>query len=169
MKSMNIEQQKMMRDYAWEYFSQHAEQRLKTFNFYVLFCTVVIGGFSTILSRCSLSISYIFMPLLLIFFSFIFWKLDQRTRMLINNGEDALKYLDSLALLELPEEAEILGVFARDDKKIETIRANPPCSGFFTYQKAFNYVFFVMSLVGVIGCLSCVMASAGFKLVIMGI
>ena len=32
---MDEKQHAMIRDYAWKYFSMHADQRLKTFGFYV--------------------------------------------------------------------------------------------------------------------------------------
>lgn len=79
-QAMNEDLQKTFRTYAWGYFVQHAEQRLKTFNFYVVFCTVVIGAFATIASKSGLSRHFFILPLLLPIFSFVFWKLDLRTK-----------------------------------------------------------------------------------------
>jgi hypothetical protein len=45
---MDTELQKELREYAWKYFSLHAEQRLKTFHFFVILATVLVGAISTI-------------------------------------------------------------------------------------------------------------------------
>jgi drug/metabolite transporter (DMT)-like permease len=37
------------REYVWRYFSLHADQRLKTFHFYLILVTVVLGGALTFL------------------------------------------------------------------------------------------------------------------------
>jgi hypothetical protein len=155
---MNDTQQKLFREYAWDYFALHAEQRLKAFNFYIIFCAVVIGGFATIVSRNPLSTQYTFLPLLLIFFSFVFWKLDQRTSTLVKNGEQAIKYLDSLALAIEPEEAKVLALFTGDDNHTQALPKYPLIGGYFSYKRVFNWVFFVMGLVGLLGCIACFMA-----------
>ncbi len=42
---MDDKQHAMLRDYAWKYFSMHADQRLKTFNFHVTLSTLIAGAF----------------------------------------------------------------------------------------------------------------------------
>ncbi|THF60455.1 hypothetical protein [Pseudothauera rhizosphaerae] len=155
---MDENTRKLWRDYAWGYFSQHAEQRLKAFNFYITSCAIVIGAFATIISRKSVSIEYAFLPLSLVFLSFIFWKLDVRTRMLIKHAEAALKYLDSQSLKGLPEEAKILALFQKDDEAKSKLKKYLLVGGLFTYGRVFNWVFVVMALAGVAGSVACVVA-----------
>lgn len=153
---MNEEQQKNMRTYAWGYFVQHAEQRLKTFNFYVLFCTVVIGSFSTLITKTGTHAIYCVLPALLPFFSFVFYKLDERTKMLIRNAEDALKFLDCLMLKDNPEAEKVLSLIKVDENKTKNLPAYPLFNGgHFSYSRVFRWVFHLMSAIGFLGVISC--------------
>ena len=93
---MNPDLRREMRDYAWKYFALHADQRIKTFNFFLIMCTLIIGGLITLLrdaqhvtakAPCAIGIG-------LTFIAFIFWKLDHRNRELIRHAEDALKVIE---------------------------------------------------------------------------
>ncbi|MEC5397959.1 hypothetical protein [Uliginosibacterium sp. H1] len=154
---LNEDQQKTLRSYAWGHFVQHAEQRLKTFNFYVVFCTVLIGAFSTLASKDGISANFVLLPLLLSVLSFVFWKLDERTKMLIAVSSDALRYLDRLALADAPPEAQVLGLFAMDDSNTSRQSKYPLLSGHFNYSRVFNWVFGLMGLVGLAGTLACLL------------
>ena len=87
---------KELREQAWSYFDRHAEQRLKTFNFYLLLCGGVIAGVVAA-SKDHLDGAW---PLafLLSFVSLVFWRLDVRNRQLTKHSEEALKLLED----ELP-------------------------------------------------------------------
>lgn len=156
---MDIEEQKMWRNYAWAYFAQHAEQRLKAFNFYVTYCAIVTGAFATIASRQQFTAPLGLLPLSLTFFSFIFWKLDVRTKMLIKNAEAALMHLDDLVLCGSPASRSVLAVFKSDINQTKKLPAYPLDVGHFTYSRVFNWVFVTMSLVGFLGAAGCVLAS----------
>ncbi len=43
-KAMDEELRKELRTHAWAYFDRHAEQRLKTFNFYLILCGAIVAG-----------------------------------------------------------------------------------------------------------------------------
>jgi hypothetical protein len=153
---MNEELQKSMRTYAWGYFVQHAEQRLKTFNFYVLFCTVIIGAFATLTSKNGSHTTYCVLPLLLPIFSFVFYKLDERTKMLIRNSEQALKYLDTLSLKDHPDAECVLSLIKIDENQTDNLPAYPLFNGgYFSYSRVFRWVFYLMSIIGILGVIYC--------------
>ncbi len=91
---MDAEQLSQLRQYAWSYFSVHADQRLKTFNFYAVLSTAMVAGILAIAKEAKNPAVAAPLAFLLAFLSFIFWKLDQRNRQLVKHGENALKHLE---------------------------------------------------------------------------
>ena len=83
--------EKDLGDYAWKYFEFHANQRLTTFNFYIAVSGLVTTGLVASFHK-SIEVSYlgIALGLLLVAFSYIFWNLDARNRLLVSYGEEAL-------------------------------------------------------------------------------
>ena len=144
------------RDYSWKYFSLHADQRLKAFNFFVIFATFLIGAFGALVVRAGLQLVHVFLPIALIFITFVFWKLEERTRMLVKNGEMALKFLDESVLSSVGAGYETLALFAVDDVETRTRKRYPVWSGYFSYSRCFRWVFIVAGLLGVIGTIVCV-------------
>lgn len=92
---------------VWEYFKLHAEQRLKTFHFYIIIITLLIGSALTILKDKEY-IFFIFVGILMSFFFFIFWRLDIRNKELISTAEEEIIKL---------EEKFFVKVFTKDKKK----------------------------------------------------
>lgn len=90
-----------LRKQAWDFFQMQAGQRLTTMNFYIAFSSLLSTGLAASF-KADINLPYlgIAFGLLLILFSFIFWKLDQRNRDLIQGAEASLKYFESKALLE---------------------------------------------------------------------
>lgn len=73
--------EKELRDYVWNYFQVHAAQRLTTFNFYIALSTAVTTGlFATLSQAFRVPLLGVVLGILLITFSFVFWKLDHRNR-----------------------------------------------------------------------------------------
>jgi hypothetical protein len=84
-----------LRKQAWDYFSVHAAQRLTIFNFYIgLSSATATGYFASLKSDSNLGPMRTLLALLLCFFAFVFWKLDERTKALIGIAEDSLKYFE---------------------------------------------------------------------------
>lgn len=80
---------------AWDYFNSHASQRLTIFNFYIALSSFTATGyFASFKSDSNLQSARWLIALLLCFFAFVFWKLDQRVKVLIKNAERALKYFE---------------------------------------------------------------------------
>jgi len=140
---LDLERHKMLRDYAWDYFALHADQRIKTFNFFVVFATLLAGAIVGLIKDKG-DIRWIsLLGFLLFFLSIIFWALDRRNRGLVRNGEEAIKFLD--AELDLPDfrgAPHVLQIFAHDDHFTD--------EGFhITYSKCLGFVFFIFAVLGI--------------------
>jgi len=135
------------REFHWNYFSLHTDQRLKTFNFYLVVSAILIGAFVNILDGDKdLKLACI-LPYLLSLISFIFWKLDVRTKYMIKNSEEAIKEIDDKLITNDEETPSVLNIFRYDDF-ISKSRKKGFFKGYFSYSKSFNIIF---SLFGIIG------------------
>lgn len=81
-----------VRDHAWDYFELHAEQRMKTFHFYILLETGLVGAM-LVSARIGTANTWLFAVIgfFMAMLSFIFFKLDERTKGMIKVAEDSLK------------------------------------------------------------------------------
>lgn len=133
---------KELREYAWKYFDRHAEQRLKTFNFYILFCGAILAGMVAIMRDDHASWLAPMLAGVLCAVSFVFWKLDQRTRVLTRHSEDALKYLENEMSDKLPDEPggvpHRCKVFVREKYNQERGRPDE-----WSYTRCFGLIFFL--------------------------
>ncbi|HFQ7086731.1 TPA: hypothetical protein ACHSON_002240 [Raoultella planticola ATCC 33531] len=84
-------------EHAWKYFEIHSQQRVSIFNFFLGATGLVATGIGICIQQGG-NFHYLSFALsvFLIFSSFIFWKLDQRTSMLIKSAEAALESLESV-------------------------------------------------------------------------
>lgn len=140
----------IFRDYAMQYFTLHAEQRLKMFQFYISLSTAIMGGSLLIFRYGHQSRWITLLWFFLAFLSFIFWKLDGRSRTLIRNAEEALKFLDSkLQLPDVDGAPHPLTIFARDDKLFGESPKFPLLYVPFSYTRSFKYVFAAVSCLGI--------------------
>jgi hypothetical protein len=147
------------RGYAWDYFALHADQRLKAFHFYILLSTAIMGGFAVLLRNGVFQRWMAVFGLFLVFFSFVFWKLDNRTRGLIKHGEDALEFLDAQhGLVSVDGAPHPLALFTREKFLSGKLPTYPLFSGHFTYARCFRWVFSFFSIIGVAAIIVC----AGF-------
>jgi hypothetical protein len=149
-----------LRAYAWNYFQLHAQQRLQAFEFYISLASAATGGFLALLSLDKPHKWFSVVGLLLMLLSFIFWKLDNRTRQLICNAENALKHLDSELAPSLDGDHSLhpLQLFARDDEQVKGLLLYPLMSGHFTYSRCFRWMFCCFSLIGLAVAIYCLAA-----------
>lgn len=137
------------REYAWDYFSLHADQRLRAFHFYITLSTALVGSFLLLLRYGQSHKWLAVLGVLLTFFSFLFAKLDRRTRDMIKHAEEALKFLDSKH--DLPDQdgrAHPLKLFNRDDEHTREAAQWPLVDGHFSYSRCFRWVFNVFGVTG---------------------
>lgn len=148
---MDKEDLKEYREYAWKYFSLHAEQRLKTFHFFVVLSAVIIGAILTII-KDSHNVSYAaLMAYLLSFLAFIvFWKLDQRNKELVKHGESALKEIEGHVKLT-DGSMNSVHLFSSEEEKTarkKRFPRAPAMQAHFSYTNCFNWVFLVFGIGG---------------------
>src|ERR1051325_4877182 len=107
------------RQQAWDYFAIHASQRLTTFNFYLVIATLLTTGIlASFQKQYEIRFAGIVLGLLLLIFSFVFWKLDQRNKHLIRHAERALRAFENqFNDLEIPNEARLF-TLAKEEKRI---------------------------------------------------
>lgn len=141
-----------MRDYAWKYFELHADQRIKTFNFFLILCVFIGGGLIAMLKDTQGSTICAVPAFSLSFISFIFWRLDVRNKHLVQHAQEALKVLenddrlpDETAIphrLKLFSHEEYLGIRERQRRILRFIPT------YYSYSTCFRAVFAVFALAG---------------------
>lgn len=134
------------REYYWDYFSMHADQRLKSFNFYIVVSAVFIGAFVNILNNNNGITLACILPYILSFISFIFWKLDLRTKGMIKIAENAIKIIDDQIVgNEDTDHPNELNIFRYDDY-VTSKRCGFKMN--FSYSTCLNSIFLAMGLLG---------------------
>ena len=147
---MEESQKQRLRDYAWKYFALHAEQRMKTFHFYILLSSALVVGFINGIKDSKNYLLFSVLGLLLTLVSFLFKKLDQRNKELIRNGEQALKFLDEQEKLsDNNGEPSILKIFAHDDLKMKEKLDK------FSYSSFLKYIFGGFEFLGIVFVIYC--------------
>lgn len=149
---MTADEQKEARRYAWGYFALHADQRMKLFNFFLILSGLILGAFPAVRGMAAGSKAVALLPLLLVLTAFIFWRLEERTRQLVKNGEDAPQFLDKQWPVEqLPDGTpHYLRLFERDDYLMNAVKKRwwakrlVPIS----YADSFRIAYLMMGLVG---------------------
>lgn len=144
-----------MREYAWNYFQFHAEQRMKTFDFFLVIAGAIIAGFLTTI-REEVPVAAV-LGFLLGFMSLVFGKLEKRNRELVRNGEAALKHLDELEGLKDGDDGpNRLKLFARDDFTTQQFPKNKNIiKAPFSYTVVLACVFWVFGLSGLAAGVIC--------------
>ena len=143
--------QDVFRENAWRHFTIHAEQRLKMFQFYITISTALLGGGILLFRTGQNAIALTLLSFLASFFSFVFWKLEVRTRKLVKNAEDAIKYLDACyGIPDVDGQPSPLKLFTRDDFLTQRTKRRSALSHF-SYYKCFVLVFAVIGILGVLG------------------
>jgi len=149
-------------DYAWKYFSLHADQRLKTFHFFVVLSALISGATIAIIKNATNSLYAFPMAYLLTFLAIVFWKLDQRNKALIKHAEKALKELEKIKIkdadqmIKLFSDEEATTVTRKNHLKLvkEEAFSYKKLRSYFetplSYSDCFNSVFFVFGSIGLI-------------------
>jgi hypothetical protein len=146
-----------LRKQAWDYFSAHGAQRMTIFNFYIALSSLTATGYyASLKSDSHLESARTLFALLLCFFAFIFWKLDQRTKLLIKNAEHALKYFEELE----PHPLHAKVFLCEETKTKATRKATKGWQSLMlwrqplSYSDCFNLVYSVFFLIGAWSLLS---------------
>jgi len=129
-----------LRKQAWDYFQLHAAQRLTTFNFYLVACSAIAAGeVASFHKDFNFPALRIVLGCLLIVLSFVFWRLDERNRLLIKNAEAALKFFEE----QDAKDPAVTHLFRMEERVTDS-------KGLFhlSYAMCFRIVFVVFGLLG---------------------
>ncbi|MEG8267966.1 hypothetical protein MKR64_01270 [Acinetobacter baumannii] len=140
----NLEINQTLLDHAWKYFEIHSNQRIQLFNFYLVIMAASGSALAYILQNKNQSILGIFLGLFLVFVSFIFWKLDQRTSFLVKQAEKILSNLEK-------EFNAKYYIFSNESSDFS--RVNDKSNIFskkYSYRVLFNATFIFTALLGVV-------------------
>lgn len=147
---------KDQREYSWEYFKVHAEQRVSLFHFFVVFSSLVTVGLAGTLQKgIQTYLVGVGLGAILMLVSFVFWKLNKRVGYLIKHAESALKWIEAKVPLEnCKEEAHVLQLFILEEIRTKRERKAPwhaPWKWHLTYSKCFGLAFLAFGLIGLAG------------------
>tara|TARA_R110001583_G_scaffold33438_4_gene112916 strand:- start:7619 stop:8116 length:498 start_codon:yes stop_codon:yes gene_type:complete len=148
------------REYHFNYFSLLAGQRLKTFNFFIVISAIIFGAFVNVFKEVDVNSTIAcILPYLLSTLSFIFWKLDNRTKHMIKTAENAIKDIDdSLLPSSESNHPNILNILRVDDVNMDIQNLNN--RGFlrkkFSYSTCFNSIFLIIGVLGFISGSFCI-------------
>jgi len=148
---------KEQRDYAWSYFQLHANQRMSSFNFFVVIAAILTTGLARTFDK---DFEFYFVGLMLgaslLVVSFTFWKMDQRVRYLVKHAEETLKRLEDISVEGESEQTRqgIARLFSTEEQKtneIRSIESNNPWKWHLSYSDCFEAVYVVFGLLGLAG------------------
>jgi hypothetical protein len=145
-----------LRKQAWDFFQMQAGQRLTTFNFYIAIASLLSTGLAASL-KADIDIPSlgVMLGVFLVFFSFIFWKLDQRNRALIQGAERTLMHFEERSgLPDMDGRPHIAKRFTREDADTKATRARRSWrfwANEYSYYECFRAVFGAFGLVGLVG------------------
>lgn len=81
-------------DYLWDHWKFNADQRLKAFNFFVVFSVFANGGLFTAIEKCAHPVAIIVVGIFISLLATVFWMVDTRSRELIGLSVDGLKVFE---------------------------------------------------------------------------
>ena len=97
------------KDLVWDHFKFNAEQRLKSFNFFLLLSIFANGGVFTAIQNKVASPILGLLGLFLVLLAVVFWLADTRSRQLIQLAIPALKEIEA----PFPESHRLFAIDAR--------------------------------------------------------
>jgi hypothetical protein len=113
----NLEQ---IRDYAWSWFSYHAEQRTSMFNYSLAAAGLLAAGYGAVFDKSIVVAAAISIVGFAVMLCFVF--LDVRNRRLVEHGETALMYVES-ALFKGGSGKMPIGILLADLRGIDPAQA----------------------------------------------
>jgi len=156
---------KEQQEYAWSYFQLHANQRMSSFNFFVVIAALLTTGLAgTLKSDFKQHYVGVVLALILIVISFIFWKVDQRVRYLIKHAEEALIAIEETWKINSDFINPKLALFQLEKEKTEKICGLNPWNLWqwhLSYSNCFGVVYLVFVVLGITGGIAAVINCTG--------
>lgn len=145
------------RDYAWSYFQLHANQRMTTFNFFLILAALMTTGLVGAI-KPDFQPRYVggALGLALIVVSFVFWKLDGRVRFLIQHSEAILKAIERELLAKAAQESPVsASLFSTEEARTAEIENTWKFWNWhLSYSKCFRVIYLVFALLGLVGAVA---------------
>jgi len=141
---------------AWKYFQQHAEQRIKYFNFFVLFSSLLVTAFVASLEKeFAYPVIGIVVGILQICVTFVFWKIDERNKFLTRIGEDAIKEIEkNYPVGESGEGPIATQIFTLEQQRTDKLRDSEKQKCFLFRQMSHSKCYLLIyTLFGIVGVL----------------
>ena len=142
-------------NYVWEYFRYHASQRLTTFNFYIIICTLLGSGYLRAING-ALGVATV-LAFILCFITFIFWKLDVRNKQMIDNARKAMRIIECKNSRKRMQQSQdpcflfcYLDSQTKNEKKKKSIW---PWKFYYGYAECFRLVFVLFFTLGLLAAL----------------
>jgi hypothetical protein len=139
------------REYAWQYFKIHAEQRMSLFNFFVVISALLTAALSATWKKdCEYPIFGFFLSGVMMVISFVFWKLNQRVAYFIKHAEAALMDIENVSL-KSEDLTRLFGLEREKTKKVKEKASWKLWSCHMTYAECFGVVYVVFAVIGLMG------------------
>ncbi len=142
---------------SWNYFQQHAQQRLSFFNFFVVFAVLATTGLiSTLQEEYNAHSIGIAVGLMLSLISFIFYKIDERNKYLTKTGENAIRQIEKnySCVNCYPDKAEFQ-IFSIEEEETKKLRMAQKKKSIIyrqiSHSKSFNLIFIIFFIIGILG------------------
>jgi hypothetical protein len=149
-KSPFDDAEKAAQSYAWGYFVFHAQQRQTVFNFFIILIGASLAAYAATIDKVSVAKFHFIIGCVLAASSFLFWRLDERSRHLIKLAEAPLKEIElrlagrtglSSATILTQAEDKIGGKFARVESFTQIYRVAFGMVGFVGFVIAIASIF----------------------------
>jgi hypothetical protein len=125
------------RDYVWKHWAFHAEQRLRTFHFFILVATVLVAGIFAYIKDARNPAYVSPLGFLLALTCFLFWRIDCRNRVFIKHAEEILKAIERDIPAELvPAERQL---FVQEEVKTDASLQAQRAVSFWRPDRWWNY------------------------------
>jgi len=132
-------------EHLWKYFELHSQQRLTLFNYYIAVSGALISAIGFCLhAEKDLNFLVIALSFLLIIFSFLFYKLDQRTSFLIKRCEKCM------VILEQNINSKDINLFTEDNVDLNISNNGKFFNKILTYGFIFRLAYFLISMLSFI-------------------
>lgn len=141
----------------WDYFSIHARQRIQILNFYIILETFFITALLTVFQlKGEWTIFCVILSVAIIFFSFIFYALDTRTKDMIKFSENALKAVEQKYIVEYGKDIMIFSI--EQEKTLYERRWSWLTKKCLSYTKLFRLIYIFFTVIGGLGLIWAVLA-----------
>lgn len=153
---------------SYQYFVQHANQRVNYLHSFILFSTFITAAIMAALNINTIPVLVIglFLGLLQLYVSYISYKIDDRNKFLTKMGENAIKTLEkkypSIESGETPNgerscadlRIRIFTLEEEETKKLKEAKSKFP-HNYMSHSKAFNRLYAGFGLLGVVEAAIC--------------